>query len=109
MADACKAVITYKGAQNMLYINVASRLSVDCDSHPAEPEMADLGLFASTDLVAIGQACYDAVANADDPGKSTLIERMNSRHGIHIVEAAAQHNLGSRGYEIISLDKMENA
>ena len=90
----------------MLYINVANRLSVDCDcdSHPAEPEMADLGIFASTDPVAVDQACYDAVVNAPDPGKAALIQRMNSRHGIHTVEAAARHGLGSRVYEIISLD-----
>lgn len=106
MADACKAVISHKGAENMLYINVANRLSVDCDcdSHPAEPEMADLGIFASTDPVAVDQACYDAVVNSPDPGKKALIERMNSRHGIHTVEAAAQHGLGSREYEIVSLD-----
>lgn len=106
MADACQAVIAYKGAANMVYINVANRLSVDCDcdSHPAEPEMADLGIFASTDPVAVDQACYDAVKNAADPGKAALIERMDSRHGIHTVEAAAQHGLGSRAYEIVSLD-----
>lgn len=107
MADACKAVIAYKGAENMVYLNVANRLSVDCDcdSHPAEPEMGDLGIFASLDPVAIDQACYDAVIHADDPGKAALIERMNSRHGIHTVEAAAQHGLGSRAYEIVSLDE----
>ncbi len=106
MADACKAVISHKGAENMLYINVANRLSVDCDcdSHPAEPEMADLGIFASTDPVAVDQACYDAVVNSPDPGKKALIERMDSRHGIHTVEAAAQHGLGSREYEIVSLE-----
>ncbi len=107
MADACKAVIAYKGAENMLYINVASRLSVDCDcdSHPAEPEMADLGIFASVDPVAVDQACYDAVVNSDDPGKKALIERMDSRHGIHTVEAASQYGLGSREYQIVSLDE----
>ncbi len=106
MADACKAVIQYKGAENMVYINVANRLSVDCDcdSHPAEPEMADLGIFASIDPVAVDQACYDAVVNSPDPGKKALIERMDSRYGIHTVEAAAQHGLGNREYEIISLD-----
>ncbi len=106
MADACRAVIRYKGAENMLYINVANRLSVDCDcdSHPAEPEMADLGIFASTDPVAVDQACYDAVQNAADPGKTALIERMESRHAIHTVEAAAKHGLGSRDYEIVPLD-----
>lgn len=106
MADACQAVIAYKGAENMVYINVANRLSVDCDcdSHPAEPEMGDLGIFASVDPVAVDQACYDAVIHAHDPGKVALIERMNSRHGIHTVEAAAQHGLGSREYAIITLD-----
>ena len=102
MADACKAVIGYMGTRNMLYISVANRLSVDCDcdSNPAEPEMGDLGIFASTDPVALDQACYDAVINAHDCGKKALIERMNSRHGIHTVETAEKHGLGSREYEI---------
>lgn len=106
MADACKAVIRYKGAENMVYINVANRLSVDCDcdSDPAEPEMADLGIFASVDPVALDQACYDAVKQSSDPGKAALIERMDSLHGIHTVEAAAQHGLGSRAYTVVSLD-----
>ena len=81
MADACQAVIAYKGAENMVYINVANRLSVDCDcsANPAEPEMADLGIFASLDPVAVDQACYDAVLNSPDPGKKALIERMESK------------------------------
>lgn len=106
MADACDAVIGYVGAKNMAYINVANRLSVDCDcdSHPAEPKMGDIGIFASLDPVAIDQACYDAVHNSDDPGKGDLIERMESRHGIHTVEAAEAHGLGTREYEIVNLD-----
>ena len=106
MADAGKAVINYRGAEDMLYINVANRLSVDCgcDSHPAEPEMADIGIFASTGPVAVDQACYDAVINSPDDGKAALIERMNSRHAIHVVEAAAELGLGSREYEIVSID-----
>lgn len=106
MADACKAVIRYKGAENMVYINVANRLSVDCDcdSDPAEPEMADLGIFASADPVALDQACYDAVKQSSDPGKAALIERMDSLHGIHTVKTAAQHGLGSRAYTVVSLD-----
>lgn len=105
MADACNAVISYVGAKNMAYINVANRLSVDCDcdSNPAEPEMADLGIFASLDPVALDQACYDAVKNSTDEGKAALIERMDSRHAIHTVEVAAEHNLGIREYEIIEL------
>ena len=78
------------------------KMSMACT--PAEPEMADLGIFASLDPVAIDQACYDAVVNAPDPGKAALIERMDSRHGIHTVEAAAQLGLGSRDCEIVSLD-----
>ncbi len=106
MADACDAVIQYVGAKNMVYINVANRLSVDCDcdSNPHEPEMGDIGIFASLDPVAIDQACYDAVKSSKDPGKAALIERMDSRHGIHTVEAAAEHNLGTREYELICLD-----
>lgn len=106
MADACKGVINYVGKENLLYINVANNLSVDCDcdSHPADPKMADIGIFASTDPVAIDQACYDAVINSNDLGKADLIERMNSRHGIHTVETAFAHKLGNREYEIVSID-----
>lgn len=106
MADACSAIINYKRKENMLYINIANNLSVDCDcdSNPHAPEMGDLGIFASTDPVTLDQACYDAVMNANDNGKTALIERMNSRNAIHIVEAANQLNLGNREYEIINID-----
>ena len=105
MADACQAVLSHVGRERMLYVSVANRLSVDCDcdSHPAEPKMGDLGIFASTDPVALDQACYDAVINADDPGKADLIERMTSRHGIHTVEAAEQLGVGSRAYTLVEL------
>ncbi len=105
MADAAKGVINYMGKDNMAYINVANNLSVDCDcdSNPHAPEMADLGIFASLDPVALDQACYDAVINAKDSGKAALIERMNSRHGIHTIEAAADLGIGSREYELIEL------
>ena len=105
MADASKGVIDYIGKENMVYINVANNLSVDCDcdSNPHAPEMGDLGIFASTDPVALDQACYDAVVNAKDEGKKALIERMDSRHGIHTVEAAYKLGLGNRDYEIIKI------
>ena len=105
MAEADKAVMDYLGRENLLYINVANRLSVDCDcdSHPKEPEMADLGIFASVDPVALDQACVDAVYRSPDPGKAALIERMESRNGIHTVETAAALGLGSRDYELICL------
>lgn len=106
MADACKGVLDYKGKENFAYINVANNLSVDCDcdSNPHAPEMADIGIFASLDPVAIDQACYDAVINSEDEGKKALIERMNSRHGIHTVEAAYDLGLGNREYELITID-----
>lgn len=106
MADACRSVLDYVGRENMLFISVANRLSVDCDcdGDPHEPEMGDLGIFASADPVALDQACYDAVVNAEDPGKAALIERMDSRHGIRTVEAACEHGLGVREYELVSID-----
>lgn len=106
MADADKAVMDYMGRENIVYINVANRLSVDCDcdANPAEPEMGDLGIFASLDPVALDQACVDAVYASDDPGKTALIERMESRNGIRTVEAAAAHGLGSREYDLVDLD-----
>lgn len=105
MAEADKSVMDYMGRENIVYINVANRLSVDCDcdSHPDEPEMADIGIFASTDPVAVDQACVDAVYQSPDPGKAALIERMESRNGIHTVETAAALGLGSREYEIINI------
>lgn len=105
MADACKSVVDYMGKDNIVYISVANNLSVDCDcdSNPHAPEMEDLGIFASTDPVALDQACYDAVVNAEDEGKTSLIERMNSRHGIHTIEAANKLGLGNREYEIINI------
>lgn len=106
MADACKDVIDYIGKKNIVYINVANNLSVDCDcdNNPKAPEMGDIGIFASTDPVALDQACYDAVKNSKDSGKASLIEGMNSRHAIHTVETAYYHNLVNREYKIINID-----
>ena len=106
MADADKSVMDFMGRENLAYINVANRLSVDCDcdSNPHEPEMADIGIFASLDPVAVDQASVDAVYASPDPGKAALIERMESRHGIHTIEAAAALGLGLREYEIVAID-----
>ena len=106
MADACKGVIEYMGKNNIIYINIANNLSVDCDcdSNPDEPKMADIGIFSSIDPVAIDKACYDAVKNSNDSGKKYLIERMDSRHAIHTVETAFEHKLGNMEYEIINID-----
>lgn len=106
MADADTSVINFLGKENMAYINVANNLSIDCDcdSNPTPPEMADIGIFASLDPVAVDQACVDAVYNSPDKGKASLIKRMEDRHGIHTVEAAVQHGLGVREYDIINID-----
>lgn len=106
MADADKAVMDYMGRKHLTYINVANRLSVDCDcaAHPADPEMADLGIFGSADPVALDQACVDAVYASPDPGKAALIERMESRNGIRTIEAAFALGLGSRTYRLEELD-----
>lgn len=105
MAEACKAVVDYMKPENIVYINVANRLSIDCDcdSNPHEPEMADIGIFASLDPVALDQCCYDQIMNSTDPGKASLVERMITRHAIHTVEWAAELGLGSREYEIVEL------
>lgn len=105
MAEADKSVMDYMGRRNIVYINIANRLSVDCDcdSDPDEPEMADIGIFASVDPVAVDQACVDAVYNSPDEGKAALIERMESRNGIHIVERAFELGLGNREYELVNI------
>ncbi|MDE7388281.1 MAG: DUF362 domain-containing protein [Muribaculaceae bacterium] len=106
MADASQAIVNYIGP-NVLYINVANRLSVDCDcnGNPAAPEMGDLGIYASLDPVALDRACVDAVFNSTDPGKDALIERINSRHGTHILDAAEQLGVGTQRYTLIDLDQ----
>ena len=107
MADADASIVNYFGKENLAYINVANNLSIDCDcdSNPHDPEMKDIGIFASLDPVALDQACYDAVKNSDDPGRFSLIERMDSRNAIHTVEQAYEENLGNRDYEIINIDE----
>lgn len=105
MAEACKGVLDHMG-DRVLYINVANRLSVDCDcdGNPAAPQMADLGILASLDPVALDRASVDMVFNSDDPGKDDLIERINSRHGTHTIEHAEKLGLGSQRYRIVTLD-----
>ena len=106
MAEACDSVINFLKPENIAYINVANKLSIDCDcnSHPKEPEMADIGIFASLDPVALDQCCYDQIISSPDPGKQSLINRMNEKHAIHTVEHAHKLGLGSRKYEIINID-----
>ena len=106
MAEACKAVVTHFGPENMAYINVANNLSIDCDcdANPHAPEMADIGIFASLDPVALDQCCYDQIMNSTDAGKQSLVNRMLEKHAIHTVERAAELGLGNREYEIVDID-----
>ncbi|MBQ6093408.1 MAG: DUF362 domain-containing protein [Clostridia bacterium] len=106
MADAASAVVRYFGGK-AAYINVMKNLSVDCDccAVAEDPCMADVGVLASLDPVALDQACIDLVyAAKDDPGQAHFLERIESRHGIHTVEAAAALGFGSREYELICVD-----
>lgn len=104
MADAAKSVSDYMGnGSRMAYVNVMNNLSVDCDcdGHAAAPEMADIGILASTDPVALDQACIDLVYSA--PDSAALIERIESRNGLHTLEAAEEIGLGSRTYRLVEL------
>ncbi len=104
MADAAFSVAEhFKG--KIAYINVMKNLSVDCDCCVVaeDPCMQDIGILASLDPVAIDQACIDLVVGSDDPGREHFMERVNSRNGIHTIEAAAELGMGSRAYERIEL------
>ena len=105
MADAAKSVVDYfKG--NIAYINVMMNMSVDCDccAVAEDPCMKDIGILASLDPIAIDQACLDLVYQSDDPGRDHLIERIESRHGVHTIEAAAKLGFGNREYDLIEID-----
>lgn len=105
MADSASAVHKYFDG-NILYINVMCNMSVDCDccAKAEDPCMKDIGILASLDPIAIDQACIDLVYNSADEGKNHLIERIESRNGIHTIEAASNLGFGSREYELISID-----
>ena len=104
MADAAGSVIDYfKG--EIIYVNVMKNMSVDCDccAVAEDPCIADIGILVSTDPIAIDQACVDLVYACSDPGKPHLIERIESRNGVHTIEAAAELGYGSREYELIEV------
>ena len=105
MAEAAKAVADHCG-DNILYISVANNLSVDCDcdSSPEDPKMGDIGILASLDPVALDKACTDLVRSSEDHGKIHLIERIDSRNGMHTLDHAEALGLGSQKYELIHLD-----
>ena len=106
MADAASSVVEYFHG-NMAFINVMKNISVDCDccSVAEDPCMKDIGILASLDPIAIDQACVDLIyQQKDDPGQAHFLERLESRHGIHTIEAAAEHGFGSREYELIEVE-----
>lgn len=105
MADAASSVVQYFNG-NVVYINVMKNISRDCDcnGNASAPCMKDIGILASLDPVAVDQACLDLVYQSTDPGKDKLIERIESLHGVHTVEAAADLGVGSREYEFIPLE-----
>ena len=106
MADAASSVVEYfKG--NIAYVNVMKNMSVDCDccAVAEDPCMADIGILVSLDPIAIDQACLDLVyAAKDDPGQAHLLERIESRHGVHTIEAAVKLGFGSREYELVEVE-----
>ncbi|MCI9049267.1 MAG: DUF362 domain-containing protein [Coprobacillus sp.] len=106
MADASQTIIDYF-KENIVFINVMCNMSVDCDccAVAEDPAIADIGILCSTDPVALDQACLDLVYKSNDPGKEHLLERIESRNGVHTVEAAAQIGVGNREYELICLDE----
>lgn len=104
MADAASSVIEYFQG-NIAYVNVMKNMSVDCDccAIAEDPCIADIGILVSTDPVAIDQACVDLVYTCADPGKPHLLERIESRNGVHTIEAASELGFGSREYTLVEV------
>ena len=108
MAEAGKSVADYLGnGEGIVYVNVMNRLSVDCDcdGHPAEPDIHDIGILASVDPVALDQACVDLIYAQKDGDGDSLVERIESRNGLHTLEHAEEIGLGSRTYNLINIDE----
>lgn len=107
MAEAAKAVADHfaREGKPVLYISIINNLSIDCDcaAEPEAPCMADIGIAASLDPVALDQACIDLIWNSNDPGRDHFVERVEQQNGRHILEAAANLGLGSRNYELVNL------
>ena len=104
MADAAGSVVEYFKGQ-LVYVNVMKNMSVDCDccAVAEDPCIADIGILVSTDPIAIDQACIDLVYACSDPGKPHLLERIESRNGVHTIEAAAALGYGTREYELVEV------
>lgn len=106
MAEAAQAIANHYG-DRILYINVANRLSVDCDcnGNPEAPAMGDIGVFASLDPVALDRACVDMVEKSDDPGKEKMMERINTRLGTLILDHAEELGVGSQKYRLVTIEE----
>ena len=104
MADSASSVVNYF-KDKIAYINIMCNMSVDCDccSVAEDPCIKDIGILASLDPVAIDQACIDLVKNSDDEGKAHFLERVESRHGTHTIDAAEELGIGTKQYELIEL------
>ena len=104
LAEMVSGFSSHVGKEHIIYINVMNRLSVDCDcdGHPAEPDIHDIGILASSDPVALDQACVDLIYQAE--GNESLVERMESLHAVHTLEHAEEIGLGSRSYELVNID-----
>ena len=105
MADAASSVVKYFG-ENIVFINVMANMSVDCDccAVAEDPCMKDIGILASTDPIAIDEACMDLVRKSADPGKDHFLERVNSRNGTHTIDAAAELGFGTKEYILLNVD-----
>ena len=106
MADAASSIVD-KFKDNILFINIMKNMSVDCDccAVAEDPCLKDIGILASTDPIAIDKACIDLVKNSNDEGKEHFLERVNSRHGEHTIEAANELGFGTIDYELINIDE----
>ena len=105
MAESASSVMNYF-ENKIAFINIMCNMSVDCDccAVAEDPCMKDIGILASTDPVAIDQACLDLVYSSNDKGKDHLIKRIESRNGVHTIESAFEIGLGNREYELINID-----
>ena len=107
MAEAGKSVSDYLGGgERIVYVNVMNRISIDCDcdGNPSEPDLHDIGILASTDPVALDQACIDLVYAQKNGDGASLVNRIESRNGLHTLEHAEEIGLGSRSYTLVSID-----
>lgn len=105
MADAASSVVKHFNG-NMAFVNIMCNMSVDCDccAIAEDPCMKDIGILASLDPIALDQACIDLIQNSEDPGRDHMLERINTRHGTHTIDAAAELGFGTKEYKLVNVD-----